>query len=269
MPTQTHRFPTPEPIALDVRNPRGVVEVVAAEVDESTVEVTTSHADELVEVALSRDGRSLLIEVPRRRRWGKQPHVSISVHVPRGSSAMVDTTSASITVRGPMADLELGSVGGSVQAEEAHGPVRVVVVAGSVRLGAVHGALEVRAVSGSIWIDEVDEAAVVRTVSGSIEVGCAATDLRAKAVSGSIHVNEARSGAVELSSTSGGVIVGVRRGTLVWLDLSSVSGRTRSDLAGESVTPGGAEEPLTLTARSVSGSITVRPSTAAPIVATR
>lgn len=265
MPTQTHRFPTSEPIALDVRNPRGAVEVLAAEVDETIVEVTTSHEEELVETAMSPDGRSLRVEVPRRRRWGKQPRVNISVHVPRGSSATVDTVSASITVRGPLAGLHLSSVSGSVHAEEAHGPVGVGTTSGSIHLGAVHGTLEARAVSGSIRIGEVDDAAVVRTVSGSIDVGSAAADLRARAVSGSIHVNEASSGTVDLSSTSGGVIVGVRRGTLVWLDLSSVSGRTRSDLAGESVAPGDSEGPLILTARSISGGITVRPSVATPV----
>jgi DUF4097 and DUF4098 domain-containing protein YvlB len=84
-------------------------------------------------------------------------------------------------------------------------------------------------------------------------------------VSGSIHVRDARRGVIELTSTSGGVTVDVRRGTLVWLDLSSVSGRTHSDLTADGAVPVGDEETLKLTARSVSGGIRVGRSTAAPV----
>ena len=84
-------------------------------------------------------------------------------------------------------------------------------------------------------------------------------------MSGSVQVRDVQRGVVDLSSTSGSVTVGVRRGTLVWLDLSSVSGRTRSDLEADGAAPMGDEEPLTLTVRSVSGSITVGRSTSAPV----
>lgn len=54
----------------------------------------------------------------------------------------------------------------------------------------------------------------------------------------------------------------VQRGTV---DLRTTSGRARSTLAGDDATVGD-EDTLTLTARSVSGSVTVSPSTGAPAV---
>jgi DUF4097 and DUF4098 domain-containing protein YvlB len=264
VPTTTHRFTTPQPIAVDIRNPRGAVELVAGDTSETCVDITSRYEDLDADVRLDAGGTSLIIEIPRRRIV-KQPRVTVTVTVPRGSLATIDTASASISVRGPMAGLELSSASGSIRAEEARGPVRARSASGSVRLGEVHGALDVRTVSGSVRIAQVDDAATVRVVSGSIEVGSAGTDLRATSVSGSIQVRDARRGTVELSSTSGGVSVGVRRGTLVWLDLSSVSGRTHSDLAPDGAAPIGDEELLKLTARSVSGGISVGRSTAAPV----
>lgn len=264
MPTQTHRFASPGPIGVDIRNPRGAIEIDAADVSETSVDITSRYEDLDVDVRFDEEARRLLVEVPRRR-LGKQPRVSVTVRVPRGSWAAADAASASIAVRGPVAGLQLSSASGSIRAEEAHGPVEVHAVSGSIRLGAVHGTLEARAVSGSVRVVEVDDNAAVRVVSGSVEVGSAAGDLRATAVSGSITVREVQRGTVDLHTTSGSITIGVRRGTLVWLDLSSTSGRARSTLAGDDATVGD-EDTLTLTARSVSGSVTVSPSTGAPAV---
>lgn len=264
MPTQTQHFTTPQPIAVDIRNPRGAIEVVAAETSETSVDVTSRFDDLEADITLDAEATTLVVEIPRRR-FGKQPRVTVTVRVPRGSRLTAHAASASIAVRGAMAGLELSSASGSVQAEEAHGPVVARTASGSVRLGAVHGRLEVRTVSGSVRVAEVADVAAVRVVSGSIEVGCAASDVRATSVSGSIRVHEVRHGTVELTSTSGSVHVGVRRGTLVWLDLSSVSGRTHSDLAADTPGPGSDEDTVTLTARSISGGIHVRPSASEPV----
>lgn len=265
MPTQNHRFPTPEPIGVDIRNPRGAIEIEAADVTETSVTITSRVDDLDAEVRHDADGRKLLVEIPRRR-FGIQPRVTVTVRVPRDSWAAADAASASIAVRGPVAGLQLSSASGSIRAEEAHGPVEVRAVSGSIRLGAVHGTLEARAVSGSVRVVEVDDVAAAKVVSGSIEIGRAGADLRATAVSGSINVREAQRGTVDLNTTSGSIAVGVRRGTLVWLDLSSTSGRAHSSLSADGAAPTGDEESLTLTARSVSGSVHVSPSAGAPAV---
>jgi DUF4097 and DUF4098 domain-containing protein YvlB len=265
VPTQTHRFAAVEPIGVDIRNPRGAIEIDAADVTETCVDITSRYEDLDADVRFDAEGRKLLVEIPRRR-FGKQPRVTVTVRVPRGSWATAEAASASIAVRGPMAGLQLSTASGSIRADEAHGPVEARAVSGAIRLGAVHGTLEARAVSGSIRVVEVDDAAATRVVSGSIEVGRACADLRATAVSGSINVREAQRGTVDLSTTSGSIAVGVRRGTLVWLDLSSTSGRAHSTLAADDASTAEDQQALTLTARSVSGSVSVAPSAGAPAV---
>ena len=55
--------------------------------------------------------------------------------------------------------------------------------------------------------------------------------MSAVSVSGAVTVRDAARGEVICKSTSGNVAVGVRKGTLVWLDLTTVSGRTTSGLS--------------------------------------
>jgi hypothetical protein len=58
-------------------------------------------------------------------------------------------------------------------------------------------------------------------------------------------------------STSGSVAIGVRKGTLVWLDLTTVSGRTTSNLLPEDGPEGGRERVLRVKAQTVSGNFTI------------
>ena len=52
--------------------------------------------------------------------------------------------------------------------------------------------------------------------------------MSAVSASGDVTVRDAARGEVICKSTSGDVAIGVRKGTLVWLDLTTVSGRTTS-----------------------------------------
>jgi hypothetical protein len=84
-------------------------------------------------------------------------------------------------------------------------------------------------------------------------------------VSAGIRIREAHQGTVDLGSTSGSIAVGVRRGTLTWLDVSSTGGRVRSDLT-EDAGDAGDGPLLTLRAHSVSGGIHLSP-TGTPAIA--
>jgi DUF4097 and DUF4098 domain-containing protein YvlB len=102
----------------------------------------------------------------------------------------------------------------------------------------------------------------VNSVSGRIRIGVAEDSVRAKVVSGSITVEEACAGEVVVSATSGRVVVGVRRGVTARLDLSTLSGRVRSELPVEDTAPTGGAA-LDLRARTVSGDILVTAATPA------
>ena len=79
-------------------------------------------------------------------------------------------------------------------------------------------------------------------------------DVRPRAGRGTTVLHHPQVGRVELSSASGDLEVGIARGAGVWLDVTSVSGTTSSELAiGEAEPAGGA--PIQLVARTLSGDI--------------
>ena len=64
-------------------------------------------------------------------------------------------------------------------------------------------------------------------------------------------------GSVTLETASGGLEVGVRRGTAVWLDLNTVAGRVTNELDDTSG-PGDATDTVEVRARTYVGNIVVR-----------
>lgn len=262
MPTETHRFATPGPIRLQLRSSRGTVRVVAAQTLETVVEVTGRHDGPHARVDASDDGRVVTVSVPRHRRIGNPPRLDITVHLPQGSTAGLATASASITTTGPLDEVEVRTASGSVSIEEVAGDARAHSASGDMRLGTVGGTATVKSASGDLRIASVGGRCSASTASGEIEVGSAADDVDAKSASGDITVRDSVQGTLELKASSGDIAVGVRKGTLVWLDLITVSGRTTSELAAEERDGAASEQPLTLTVRTVSGSIAVTTSLA-------
>lgn len=246
-----HRFPTAEPLTLDLRLHRGAVRVTAAETDETTVDISGREAAGAMRVELA--GRHLLVAPVHR--IGRH-HLDVVVRLPAGSEVRIAAASAEVTVEGPVATATISCASGRVQVAEVDGRAELQSASGAVRVGTVHGPLELRSASGSLEVDRVTGDCTARSASGPITIGGADGDVTAQSASGSIRVREAHRGTVDVHSTSGSVEVGVRRGTLVWLDVVSTSGRVRSDLAGdEPGEVGGAA--LTLRARTVSGSVSI------------
>ena len=256
----THRFPTPTPIDLYVENAAGSVDVFADAQAETTVDIAGRIPEEVV-VELT--GQRLTIR-PRRRHRLRHQRLDITVHLPAGSTVEAVTAAAGVTVRGTIASLEATAASASVSVDDVTGAVSVGSASGSLRAGAIGGPLSFRSASGSLRADKVGGECTASSASGSITIGVVDDDVAASSVSGAVAVREAHRGTVELSATSGSVEVGVRRGTVAWLDVSSVGGRVRSDLTDEGApTSGGAA--LTVRARSVSGHVAVVPAGAPPI----
>jgi DUF4097 and DUF4098 domain-containing protein YvlB len=86
----------------------------------------------------------------------------------------------------------------------------------------------------------------------------AETSVHVGSASGDVQLDAVRRGEVQLSSMSGDVRVGVAAGTSVWLDLSTASGRTRSDLTDLGPHGPGGRPDLTLHVRTASGDIDLR-----------
>ena len=125
------------------------------------------------------------------------------------------------------------------------------------RVGAVGGALRVKTGSGDVSADTVSGPVSVKVASGDVRIAALSGAIEVSSASGDIGLGAVHSGEVKINSASGDVSVGVPTGTSVWLDLSTVSGSTNSDLAMTGAAPEGGAA-LTLRVHTVSGDISVR-----------
>jgi len=260
MPTESFTFPTDGPVHLRVRNSRGTIEVTADDIPETLVNVSGHHDVGRVRVSASDDGRQVVVEVPRTWRPGGPPRFDITVRVPVGATADLGTASASIATRGVLASVEAKTASGAVSIEQVDGDCRAHSASGRVDLGSIAGAVDLKSASGDLRVARVGGRCTARTASGAVDVGWAGDLVSATSASGAVTVRDATHGEVTCKSTSGDVAIGVRKGTLVWLDLSTVSGRTSSTLRDEPEPAGKQEDVLTIKAHTVSGNITIAPS---------
>jgi DUF4097 and DUF4098 domain-containing protein YvlB len=159
-----------------------------------------------------------------------------------------------------LAHAEAKTASGALTIEQVEGDCRGQTASGDIRLGTIGGTVDLKSASGDLRVARAGGRASARSASGAVDVGWAGDLVKAVSVSGDVTVRDAARGEVICTSTSGDIAVGVRKGTLVWLDLSTVSGRTTSSLRPDDAPDGRNEEVLTVKAQTVSGNITISPS---------
>jgi DUF4097 and DUF4098 domain-containing protein YvlB len=139
-----------------------------------------------------------------------------------------------VTIAGEAAGLETTTGSGQVRAQRCTGAADVRTGSGDVRLGTVLGRLRVRTGSGQVEVTSVEGAegaGSVQTGSGDVRLGAVKHDVNARTGSGDLTVVDAWAGGLDLTTGSGQLRVGIHPGVLAELDVSSGSGRARSDLA--------------------------------------
>jgi hypothetical protein len=255
-------FPRSEPVTADVRLAGGSLDVYAEPRDTVAVEVTpydssdaSREAAENTRVELS--GDTLLIAAPEAGGWllRRSPKVRVNARVPSGSTGRLRVASADVTCHGEWAQVKLNTASGDAYVEHVTGDLSVNSASGDVRAAKVDGRLTVNTASGDISARQVAGGVEAKSASGDVEVDDAGGEVSVKTASGDTHVRAARRGSIRVSTVSGDTSVGVVTGTAVWMDLNTMSGRTRSDLdmaAGTGQPPG---HDLTVQVRSVSGDI--------------
>ena len=260
MPDYT--FDTPQPVDLRIRAGSGTITVTATDTQTSTVEVipVDDAARELAEnTAVRLDGNRLTVEMPdrlvgfslRRRR------VDITITLPTGSSLSSRTASARVTATGRYATAVVHTASGEVSLDTIDGDAEVHCASGDVTIASAR-ATKVHSASGRVRIDHAAGDVEVHSASGRIRVGVADASVNAKTASGDITVEDARSGVVSLNAASGDLHIGVRAGVTAHLDVSSVSGRIRSDLPIDDAAPESGST-LAVRARTMSGNIVIAP----------
>lgn len=265
MSARSYTFSTPHPLTLRVRNPTGSVEVTAVETTETTVEViprggSGKDDDERTKVEMSADGTSLDVEA-LERRFGSAGRFTMIIKLPVGSTVDVRTASAGILCRGSLGGLEVGTASGDVAADRVDGDVTITSASGDINIGTVAGSLECKTASGDLRALTVGGNCRTNSASGDVLVSSCGGDLMAKTASGDVQLRQAERGSLDITTMSGDVKVGVRRGTVVWLDVSTLSGRTRSDLEHEDAAPADGGEVLSISVRTMSGDVTLTSST--------
>lgn len=268
MSTRAYTFATPAPLALHVRNLSGDVQITAADVTETTVEITPrgrsgQDAADQTRVELSGDAGRLDVEAPTRRFIDSK--LSISVMVPNGSTVAVNTASADVACRGLLGGLEANTASGDISAEQVDGHANVHSASGDLTVGGVAGSLEAKTASGDVRVTTVGGDCHAASASGDMTVGDCGGEFTARTASGDVRLDRAGTGSLQVTTMSGDVRVGVRRGARVWLDVSTMSGRTRSDLDHDEHPDAGEDtdtDVLSVSIRTMSGDVTLSRSAA-------
>lgn len=267
------QFDTPQPVTLRVELERGALEVHAVETAVSRVVVTGRDADE-VRVELT--GDTLTVRGPQQRLGflgTGTTSLQVEVTVPQESPLVVRTGSAEVRVHGPVGatqvrsgsgNVHLDSIGeavvetgsGDVRIDAAHADLRVKCGSGDVSIGDAEGALAVSTGSGDVQIESNAASTSLKTGSGDVTISRCLADLVLATGSGDLAVGAATRGRITVKGASGDVRVGIPTGVPVWTDVTTASGRVRSDLAATGA-PAEGQDHVQLRARTASGDITL------------
>jgi DUF4097 and DUF4098 domain-containing protein YvlB len=145
---------------------------------------------------------------------------------------------------------------GALQLQDVASDATVKAASGDVRAGVIGGRLRVQTASGDVSIRRVDGNADLSLASGDVRIGEAQASVEVKSASGDVAIGCARSGLVKVQTASGDVVIGLAPGVGAYLDVTRVSGETRSSLPfTEASTSGSA---LEVVCRTVSGDVTIR-----------
>jgi DUF4097 and DUF4098 domain-containing protein YvlB len=256
-------YPVSTPINLEVRIAAGDVEIHAEPRETAIAEVEPyddgSGSRELAErTRVEFSGDTLLISAPELGGWllRRSPKLRVTARVPTGSQARIRVASADLHSYGEWSQVKVNSASGDAQLETVTGDLSANTASGDVRAVRVGGRFTVNTASGDVSVLEVSGPVDVKSASGDLRIENAGGDVNIKTASGDATIGATQRGTVRANSVSGDVSIGVVSGTGVWLELNTLSGRTRSDLDMTGSAPPSGQD-LALNVNTVSGDIAV------------
>jgi DUF4097 and DUF4098 domain-containing protein YvlB len=257
-------FPTPGKVSIRVQIAAGTIYVHAHDAAETTVElepVVAGDESALAAIAATRieardvgDGHEITVEAPERRA-GRTVELRLVIRTPAGAELDVRTLSADVVADG-LGRTTARVASGSVQLGDISGDVRVESASGDVVIGVVDGRLRVRTASGGVDVRTAVAGIGVSTASGAVHVGRVDGDVEIATASGAVRLDDVGAGSGSVRTASGGVEIGVRRGTVVDVDAKTLSGRADSEVPLDGVAAAGAPT-LRLRVATLSGDIRV------------
>jgi DUF4097 and DUF4098 domain-containing protein YvlB len=261
---RTEHFATEGGVSLALRVPSGEILVRTGETNQTQVEIEALNdaAREVIDRTRI-DGRArgdrfeVLVDVPQQRGFIKfsSPKFEVRIDCPDGAELEVRTASADLQARGEFGAVDVNGASGDVEIENVHGEARVKTASGDVSIDFVGDETNIQSVSGDIQIGQAVQALVVNSVSGDVHVREAAASVTSRSVSGDQQIESVVEGEVTAQAVSGDVVIGIRRGSKLWVDANSVSGDTSSELELSGDAPAGEGPLVEVRARTVSGDV--------------
>lgn len=250
-----YTYAAPGAIDATIKLAMAELVVTADDVDEVTVEITPTRADRAADVRAAEntavdfaDGR---LTITQKREsvlstWvNKGWSIDVHVRLPRRSRLDVKSAYGNIRVRGSIGPSSLTTAFGDITAGDvaeltaktSHGEVSVERVSGtsaltgtSLLVGEVYGNATAKCSHGNVAVGLVMGQLAAASGYGNIDVGTLMGGVEARAGHGKIRVSDAVSGTARLETSYGDIEVGIRRGTVTWLDLDTKSGAVRNEL---------------------------------------
>jgi DUF4097 and DUF4098 domain-containing protein YvlB len=279
MPT----FDTPQPIS--VRLSLGFVvanvQIIADDRTDTTVEVQPIDASSKADMKIAEQTRieyadgTLVVRAPKLATlFSRTGSVDVTVALPSGSQLQGETGMGEFVCEGRLGDCRFKTGFGEIRLDQA-GAVHLKSGSGDVTVGHADGGAEITADNGAVNIRRIDGPATVKNSNGASWIGEVTGDLRvngangsvtverahagvtAKTANGSVRIGQVARGAVTLETAAGALEVGIRTGTAAWLDLNTVSGRIRNELAA-AAGPDNTDETVEVRARTYVGNIIIR-----------
>jgi len=267
-------YPTPEPIQLFVRIPRGHVEIIATETQETTVDVERTDArsawvagadDVRIDFRDSRRSSGQLLVVADKNRHGwftKNASYEVKIETPNGAVVDVVTASAEVSGKGRFESVNVRTASGDVSFENVTGTMRIKSASGDLRVDEAGGAATLASTSGDIHVGDAGGHVQASLVSGDLKVDHVAEGITARTVSGDVSLQAVDKGAVDLNSVSGDSVIAIRPGKRVWMDVMSTTGDTFCDLDASGGGEAGSGSDVDIRVKTVSGDVRIIRATA-------
>lgn len=197
----------------------------------STPEPSQAAAEAVreAEISWSESDRRLTVRSSQDLALRTVP-LSVTVTAPARSRLTARTGSGDVTVHGRAGAAAVRTGSGAVRVEQVDGEADVTTGSGELDLGPVAGRARLRTGSGDVRLAAAAGPTEIKAGSGDVHIGEVVADLGVRTGSGSVAVADARDGGLDLTTGSGDIRIGVHPGTAAELDLSSGTGRARSDL---------------------------------------
>jgi Putative adhesin len=261
-------FEVQGPVELDVRLASGDIEVDPSA--EGRVEIELIAHDEesqrLVDnarIELNAHGHrpTVLVDVPQKKGFSisifGRSGIECRIRCPHDSGLSVRTKSADISTRGTIGGLNVQTASGDLDVNRVSGGVNVKSASSDFSAREVGGGVNIQTASGDIDLSIARGPINVTSVSGDISIGEAYDNVNANSVSGDQDHGAVMQGVVAAHSVSGDVTIAVRRGSKAFLDCTTVSGDTTSELELTGDAPAGDGPLVEIRAKTVSGDIRI------------